>query len=165
MRERTPNLIVNIGKARTFLRPEGWSLRRTAAALAREWLPPFRPDPEPKNGGWSLQPVVEPPADGRPLWEAGIPTEEYERRLEAPDLTWSVRARSGRVGGILLARLTPVEGRPEAFRLACTRERLPAGLFDPDKLTPLVDAQGLGGAEELITGLLLAHGFQRLPED
>lgn len=164
VRGRASNVIVNMGDVQTIWRPEGWPLRRVATALAREWLPHFRPDLEQKKDPWSVQPVVERPADGRPLWEAGISTEEYERRLEAPDLAWSVRARSGRVSGILLAHMTPVEDRPEIFHLTCSREKLPPTLFDPQKMDPFLETHGLKGIEGLITGLLLDHGFRVLPE-
>jgi len=148
-----------MGAAQTFELSEGWTLRKVATALVREWLVPFRPAVVLKSARWVVQPVVEEPANGRPLWEEGISTEEYERRLESPDLAWSVRAKTGRLRGLILARLTLNQNRPMTFDMACTQEALPETLIDPAKLAAFLKPHGLAGAEGLFAGLLIDNGL------
>lgn len=151
---------MNIGATQTFELPEGWTLRRVATALAREWLAPFRPTVVAKSARWIVQPVVEEPADGQPLWEEGISTAEYEHRLERPDLTWSIRAKSGRLQSVVLARLTLNQNRPMAFDMVCAQDALPETLIDPDQLATFLEAHGLSRTESLLVGLLTDHGFR-----
>lgn|GEM_PF-1322881 len=153
-------LVVNLGAAQTFEMPQGWTHRKVAAALAREWLEPFRPKVVSKSSRWIVQSVMEPPADGKPLWEPGISTEEYERRLERPDLTWAVRAKAGRPKGVILARLVLNPEWPNAFDMACSQDPMPETLVDPLKLAEFLETHGREGIEGLFTGLLLDHGFR-----
>lgn len=153
-------LVANLGAAQTFEMPQGWTHRKVATALAREWLEPFRPAVVAKSARWIVQPVMELPAGGNPLWEPGISTEEYERRLERPDLTWAVRAKAGRPKGMILARLVLNPERPNAFDMACSQDPLPETLIDHDKMADFLEAHGSEGIEGLFTGLLLDHGFR-----
>lgn len=157
----------NMGAAQTFVLPEGWTHRRVAVALAREWLEPFRPEVVSKSTRWIVQPIVEKPANGLPLWEDGISTEEYERRLERTDLIWSVRAKSGRSNGLILARLTRDESRPMTFDMVCSQDSVPETLIDPSRMAAFLEDHHLQGVEGLFTGLLLDHGFQAVshPKD
>lgn len=152
---------MTIGPKQTFELPEGWTLRKVVTALAREWLTPLRPEVVPKSVRWVVQPIVEEPADGQPLWEEGISTAEYEHRMERPDLVWSVQARSGRSRGIILARMTMHSNRPMAFDMVCSQDALPETLVAPDKLAAFLEEHGLAGAEGLFTGLLTDHGCGR----
>lgn len=149
-----------LGKTLTFLLPEGWSTRKVATALAREWLEPFRPEVKKKSDRWTLQPVVEKPEGWPPLWEEGISTEEYERRLENPDLGWSVRAKTGRFRTLVLAQLTTNTERKDTFDLACYQDDLPATLIDPELMADFLKTQDAKGVEGLITGLLFDQGFE-----
>lgn len=156
-------LVLNLGATQTFELPQGWTLRKVAASLAREWLAPFRPQVVVKSARWAVQPIVEKPANGQPLWEVGISTAEYEHRLERPDLNWSVQARlqarAGQPRGMVLARLIMNPSRPMTFDMACSQDELPATLIDPDKLAAFLEAHGIAGAEGLFASLLIQNGF------
>lgn len=152
-----------MGTTLAFTLPEGWTLRKVATTLAREWLPPFRAVPVEKGTSWMVQPIMEETdASGGPLWEAGISTEEYERRLERPGLNWAVRAKSkhGRTSKtIILARFALRDEQPSVFEMVCTDEALPDSLFDRAKLTEFLGELGAPGAEGLFVSLLKEHGF------
>lgn len=156
---------MNIGEPMAFNMPEGWTLRRVATALARDWLVPFRAEPGVKSTRWVVQPIVEEPNDAKgPLWESGISTEEYEERLDRPGLRWAIRARTGRGAGTILARLALKEGDPGTFVLECSQESFPQTLFDGGKLTEFLESQGKEGATGLMSGLLLENGFQMVSQ-
>lgn len=160
-------LTTNMGTTLAFTLPEGWTLRKVATALAREWLPPFRAVPVEKGTSWMVQPIMEETdASEGPLWEAGISTEEYERRLDRPGLNWAVRAKSkhGRTSRtLILARFTMREEQP-VFEMVCTTEALPESLFDPAKLAEYLANHETPGAEGLFVGLLKEHGFEQAAE-
>lgn len=152
---------MNNGEPMAFSMPEGWTLRKVATALARDWLLPFRAEPGVKSTRWIVQPIVEEPDDaGGPLWESGISTEEYEERLERPGLRWAIRARTGRGAGTILARLALKEDDPSTLLLECSQESFPQTLFDGGKLAEFLKEQGKQGATGLMSGLLIEHGFQ-----
>lgn len=115
-----------------------------------------------------VQPIMEETdASEGPLWEAGISTEEYERRLERPSLNWAVRAKSkhGRTSKtIVLAHFTLKEEQPAVFEMVCTDEALPESLFDATKVADFLENAGAKGAEGLFTGLLKEHGFAQYAE-
>jgi hypothetical protein len=150
---------MNMGATQTFELPRSWTLRQVATALAREWLSPFRPAVVVKSALWIVQPVVEEPA-GQTLWEAGISTEEYERRMERPDLTWTIRAKAGRLKGMLLARLTPNPNRPMTFDMVCYQDALPETLIDSEKMVGFLEGRCLAGTAGLFAGLLIDNGFR-----
>lgn len=152
--------VLNTAATQTFEMPQGWTVRKVATALAREWLAPLRPDVVVKSAKWIVQPVVAEPADGLPLWEEGISTADYEQRMERSDLSWSVQARAGRNKSLLLARLNINPNRPMTFDLVCPRDAVPETLIDPAKLAPFLAAHGGAGVEGLFAGLLLDHGFR-----
>lgn len=161
--ESEGRILTNMGTTLAFTLPEGWTLRKVATTLAREWLPPFRAAAVEKGTSWMVQPIMEETdASEGPLWEAGISTEEYERRLDRPGLNWAVRAKSkhGRTSkSLILARFTLKEEQPSVFEMVCTNEALPESLFDPEKLAEFQAEQGAPGAEGLFVGLLKEHGF------
>lgn len=160
--------MTNMGTTLAFTLPEGWTLRKVATALAREWLPPFRAVPIEKGTSWMVQPIMEETDESEgPLWEAGISTEEYERRLERPSLNWAVRAKSkhGRTSKtIILAHFTLKEEQPSVFEMVCTDEVLPESLFDAEKVAEYLAGQGAPDAEGLFIGLLKEHGFTQNAE-
>lgn len=145
-----------------------WTIRQVAHQLAREWLAEFRPEVEARSVRWSdrwtIQPIVEPPAGSEPLWEAGISTEEYERRLDHPDVVWSIQARAGRPRAaarcLVLARLSISPKQPMAFDLVSPQVALPAPLIDPDKLAAYLKAHDGAPADQLIPSLLIDRGFR-----
>lgn len=152
---------MNMGTPLTFDLPQGWTLRKVATALAREWLPPFRSVPAVKGPPWMVQPIMEESVHaGGPLWEPGISTEEYEERLDQAGLSWSIRAKSGRSKGTILARLAISESRPETFEMVCCQDSFPDTLFDADKLAHFLETSRRAGADGLFAGLLLKNGFQ-----
>lgn len=115
-----------------------------------------------------VQPIMEETdASEGPLWEAGISTEEYERRLDRPGLNWAVRAKSkhGRTSKtIILAHFTLREEQPSIFEMVCTTEAMPESLFDTQKLGEFLADQDAPGAEALFVALLKEHGFTREAE-
>jgi hypothetical protein len=154
--------LMNIGEARTYRLPQGWTLRQVATALARQWLPPFRAVSAVKGAPWMVQPIVDESAtSGGPLWEPGISTEEYENRMNRTDLHWAIRAKAGRGKGTILARLAMSAEHPGAFQLVCSQESFPATLFDNEKLARFAEEQGGEGADGLFGGLLVENGFRQ----
>lgn len=155
--------MTNTGTTLAFTLPEGWTLRKVVTTLAREWLPPFRAVPVEKGTSWMVQPIMEETDTSEgPLWEAGISTEEYERRLERPSLNWAVRAKSkhGRVSKtIILAHFTLSQDLPSVFEMVCTDEALPSSLFDAEKVANFLGEGTTAGAEGLIAALLQENGF------
>ncbi|HWI53440.1 MAG TPA: hypothetical protein VNT01_14965 [Symbiobacteriaceae bacterium] len=152
---------MNMGMTLTFDLPQGWTLRKVATALAREWLPPFRAIPAAKRAPWMVQPIVEEsgPA-GTPLWEPGISTEDYEERLERADLSWAIRAKAGRGNGTILARLAMSEQQPMAFQLVCSQDTFPESLFDAGKMSEFLEGRSAPAADSLFPTLLMENGFQ-----
>jgi hypothetical protein len=143
----------------TFQLPEGWTLRKVANALVREWIPPFRAEPAAKAARWVVQPVVEDPGAGTPLWEAGISTEEYEERLERADLTWAIRASAGRGKHTILARMALAEDQPRTVKMVVNQGAFPEALFDAEKMDEF-----LAGREDgLFEALLTSNGFETTP--
>jgi hypothetical protein len=153
-----------MGTPLTFGLPEGWSLRNVATALAREWLPPFRAETVAKGAPWLVQPIMEETSETEgPLWEPGISTEEYEKRLDRPSLGWAVRAKSSRgktSKAVILARFTADEDDPRMIQMVCAVESFPEGLFDPEKLDQYLSERGTTGADGLFVSLLNENGFQ-----
>ena len=149
------------GSAKTFRLPEGWTLRKVATVLAREWIPPFRAEPAHRAARWVVQPVVEDPGEaGAPLWEAGISTDEYEARLERPDLSWIIRASAGRGKSTVLARLVMNEDQPGTFDMTVTEAAFPPALFDTEKMDEYLRDQGAAEEDGLFAILLTSHGFK-----
>ncbi|HYF76237.1 MAG TPA: hypothetical protein VD973_03845 [Symbiobacteriaceae bacterium] len=161
-------LVMNMGTTQTFELPEGWTTRKVVTALAREWLVPLRPEALVKSGRWhdrwTVQPIVEVPANAQPLWEAGTSTAAYEDRLERPDLVWTVQARTGRSrsmpNSIVLARLSVNPIRPTRFDMVCSQGDLPETLLDPGKVAAFLETHGHAGAAGLFACLLIDHGFR-----
>lgn len=146
-----------------FRLPDGWTLRKVAADLAREWLQPFLAKSGPKAPRWIIQPVMEPASEGElPLWEAGITTEEYEARLDRADVNWIIRANvaRGRGKGSVLARLRPQEGDREVVEMTVFPTALPETLFDAAKVDEYLQEQGQEGMTGLFVGLLSSEGMQ-----
>ncbi|MGE5672668.1 MAG: hypothetical protein ACM3XM_02105 [Mycobacterium leprae] len=153
--------MTNMGTPLTFDLPEGWTLQKVATALVRVWLPPFRAIPLTKRAPWTVQPIVEETDETQgPLWEPGISTQEYEKRLNRSGLTWAIRAKAGRTYGTILARLAMSADLPMSFQLYCSTESFPETLFDADLLTEFLTPQSGAGADGFFAGLLLANGFQ-----
>lgn len=150
---------MSIGEELTFQLPEGWTLRKVATTMVQEWLAPFRAEQAPKAARWLLQSVVNPEKGAAPLWEAGISTEEYEARLEHPDLSWAIRATPGRGKSTVLASLSMRKDQPGTFQISCPVTAFPERLFDEEKLDQFLKEQGATGAEGLFTALLSNHGF------
>ena len=151
---------MSIGTKLTYHLPEGWTLRKVATAFVREWLPPFRAEPAPKVARWVVQSVVEAPNGSEALlWEPGISTQEYEERLDRPDLGWAIRASAGRAKPTILARLVMSEGQP-AFQLVSCQSTFPDALFDHEKVEDFLAAHGTTGVDGLLSALLTTHGFQ-----
>ncbi|HWI53443.1 MAG TPA: hypothetical protein VNT01_14980 [Symbiobacteriaceae bacterium] len=149
------------GATLTFRLPEGWTLRKVANVLAREWIPPFRAEPVHKAARWVVQPVVDDPgAANSPLWEPGISTDEYEARLDRSDLAWSIRASAGRGKSTILARLSMNEEQPGTFDMVVTEGAFPPALFDPEKLDEFLKDQGAAETEGLFAALLTSHGIE-----
>lgn len=144
-----------------FRLPAGWTLRRVANALARDWLPPYLREAGPRAPRWILQPVVEVPDDVAPLWEAGISTAEYEERLDSADLTWAIRASvaRGRGKGSVLARLSAEAEDPGRIHLSVFPAAVPETLFDTKKVDEYLEGRGLEGLEALVSGVLRDEGF------
>jgi hypothetical protein len=151
---------MSMGTTTMFLLPQGWTLRKVAIALAREWLPPFRAVPVVKAAPWMVQPVVEEPGghDG-PLWEPGISTEDYEERLNRNDLCWQIRAKAGRSKGTVLARLAMSKDHPMTFQMECCQDTFPETLFDAEKLGQFLAESGENRSAGLIAALLSDNGF------
>lgn len=149
------------GTARSFHLPTGWTLRKVATAIVREWLPPFRVDPAPKAARWVVQSIMEENDKGAPpLWEPGISTQEYEERLDKADLGWAIRASAGRGKGTILARLALSKEEPETFQVECYQDAFPDTLFDAEKLDEFLKQKGAAGTEALFDALLTEHGFE-----
>ncbi|MFZ5824520.1 MAG: hypothetical protein ACOY94_09350 [Bacillota bacterium] len=152
---------MNMGTTLRFDMPQGWTLRKVATALAREWLPPFRAIPGVKRAPWLLQPVVgEQDETAAPLWEPGITTEEYEKRLDRSGLSWSIRAKAGRSHGSILARLTVSADRARTLEMVCSTDTLPETLFDAEKLARFMDPDSGDQADALFRRLLIENGFR-----
>lgn len=146
---------------------DGWTLRKVATAMAREWLPPILAKTGPKAPRWLLQPVVETPETGEtPLWEAGISTEEYEKRLEHADLSWVIRANvaRGRGKGSVLARLSGESDDENTIVMTVFPAALPESLFDKALVQEYLDARGAEGIEALFIGLVADAGFPFIEE-
>lgn len=164
-------LVENQSTLHTFELPQDWTIRQVAHQLAREWLAHLRPEVVAKavrwNDRWAIQPIVEPPANSEPLWEAGISTEEYEHRLDHPDVAWTIQARAGRpkftANCMVLAHLSMSSKQPMAFDLVSFQVALPEPLIDPDKLAAYLAAHGDAQADELIPSLLIDRGFRVTP--
>jgi len=140
---------------------EGWTLRKVATTLVREWLPPFRAAPGARAARWVVQSVVEAPGGvAEQLWEPGISTREYEERLERPDLCWAIRASSGRGRGTILARLALKKEQPETLQMLPCQTALPEALFDQEKLEELLQVEGPPAVADLFAALLTHNGFQ-----
>lgn len=149
---------------------DGWTVRKVAAALAREWLPPILAKTGPKAPRWLLQPVVEvPPGNDTQLWEAGISTEEYERRLENTDLSWVIRANvaRGRGKGNVLARLAMEEA--DTIVMNVYGSAVPESLFDQSMIRSYLkersDDDGDDGIDGLFVGLVADAGFNLIAEE
>lgn len=143
-----------------FHLPGGWTLRKVASALVREWLPPFRAEPAAKAARWVVQSVVEDRGGtGVPLWEAGISTSEYEARLDRPDLCWAIRATAGRGKGTILARLAMSQDQPDTFELECFQTAFPPALFDEAKVQEFLHTEAAPTAEDLFAALLTKNSF------
>ena len=147
--------------AMEFQLPEGWTVRRVATSLAREWLTPFLADTGPKAPRWVLQPVVEAPEGDAPLWEAGITTEEYEKRLDREDLAWAIRASvaRGRGKGTVLARLSIKKEEPGKVQVDIFQNPIPDSVFDSAKVDEFLQARGAQGMGGLMAGLLTNEGL------
>lgn len=144
-----------------FRLPEGWTLRKVATAMAKEWLPPFRAEPTFRAARWVVQSVMEETGNGEaPLWEPGISTEEYEARLDRADLSWVIRASAGRGKGTILARFAMSKGLPDTFQVECLQATFPETLFDAEKLEQFLESQGAAGAGGLFAALLISNGFE-----
>lgn len=144
---------------------KGWTLRKVATALVREWLPPFQAAPAAKGIRWVVQRVVEAPGGPEAeLWERGISTNEYEARLDRPEVCWSIRARngrgSGRGKGIVLARLAMSSDQPETVTMELSLDSFPEALFDAEKLEQYRNDSGSLEMGTLFAALLTEHGFQ-----
>jgi hypothetical protein len=143
-----------------FQLPEGWTLRKVATAMAREWLPPFRAEPAAKAARWVVQSVMEAPDNGAaPLWEAGISTSEYEERLDSAELNWVIRASAGRGKSTILARFVLDKEHPERFQMVLVQPSFPDALFDVEKLDQLPEVNGTPGTAEVFSALLTSNGF------
>jgi len=148
-----------------FRLPAGWTLRKVAAALAREWLPPFLAETGPKSPRWVLQPVVEAPESGAPpLWQAGISTAEYEERLDHADLAWVIRASvaRGRGKGNVLARLRLSQEQPNTFQLTVMQAAVPDTLLDTKRVSEYLGSADASGLEGLFVGLLNQEGIEQV---
>ena len=140
--------------------PEGWTLRKVASTMVRDWLQPFRAEPSTKASRWVIQSVMEEVDEGQPpLWEPGIPTEEYERRLDEANLRWCVRASAGRGKGTILARFDRCEDRPDAFAVTCSSDPVPDSLFDVEKIRAHLGDRACEGLQGLFEALLAENGF------
>jgi hypothetical protein len=152
---------MSTGTTLTFHLPEGWTLRKVANAMVREWLPPFRAEPAARAPRWVVQSVVEDNSKAKaPLWEPGISTAEYEERLDRADLCWAVRASSGRGKGTILARFALSKEEPQSFQVVCCQSAFPEALFDAAKVDEYLKGEAPGGVEELFTALLASNGFE-----
>lgn len=153
-----------MGRPLTFGLPEGWSLRNVATAMAREWLPPFRAETAAKGAPWLVQPIMKETDESEgPLWEPGIATEEYERRLDRPSVNWAVRAKSSRgktSKAVILVRFAVDEQDQSRFSMVPSLEAFPEGLFDQERIDQYLAEHGSAGIEGLYTALLREHGFQ-----
>jgi hypothetical protein len=152
---------MSIGSTMVYHLQDGWTLRKVASTMVREWLQPFRAEPATKATRWVIQSVMEEvDEDQPPLWEPGISTEEYERRLDEANLRWCVRATAGRGKGTILARFSMCDDRPDSFEVACTTDPLPAALFDPEKVDEYLKGRPNRGMQGLIEALLNDNGFE-----
>lgn len=151
---------MSIGTTLTYQLPDGWTLRKVAATMVREWLPPFRAEPPAKAARWVIQSVMEEiQKDQPPLWEAGISTEEYEERLDRAELRWLIRASAGRGKGTVLARFSPCS-EPGCFELVCGESTLPDNLFDNEKVDQFLKEHETEGVPGLFATLLANNGFE-----
>lgn len=150
------------GTTQTFNLPEGWTVRKVATTMAREWLTPFRAEPAAKGARWVVQSVVEEPRGEAPLWEAGISTSDYEERLNRADLCWAIRASAGRGKNTTLARLVVSKDRPVKFQMVNCLNAFPDKLFDAEKLEEFLKDQGMAGQEALFTAILESQGFEKV---
>ena len=149
------------GTTLTFRLQEGWTLRKVATAMAREWLPPFRVEPVVKKARWVVQSVVEDLGKtAPPLWEPGIATAEYEERLDRTGLGWAIRATFGRGKGTVLARLTKSKYQTVTFQVESCPVSFPETLFDTGKVDQFLAAQGADGMVGFFSALLTSNGFQ-----
>lgn len=152
---------MSVGTTMTFRLPKGWTVRKVAGAMAREWLPHFRAEPAAKAARWVVQSVMEESDKTKaPLWEAGISTSEYEERLDQADLSWAIRASAGRGKGTILARLCLSKEQPETFELESCQTSFPETLFDAEKVDQFLNEQGIQEADGLFSGLLTSNGFE-----
>lgn len=151
---------MSIGTTLTYHLPEGWTLRKVASTMVRDWLPPFRAEPPAKAARWVIQSVMEEvDKDQQPLWEPGISTEEYEERLDNADLRWVVRASAGRGKGQILARFALCGDNPKTFELSCSPTPPPDTLFDQEKIEEYLQDQEGEGLQGLMAALLTSNGF------
>lgn len=153
---------MSTGATLTFHMPQGWTLRKLATVMVQEWLPPFRAEPALKAARWVVQSVMEGAGQtDAPLWEPGISTTEYERRVDQDIRSWAIRATAGRGKGTILARLAVAEENPDLLQLICSQGAFPETLFDGEKMEEYLKAQGEAGEHGLFAALLAQHGFQR----
>lgn len=151
---------MSVGTTKTFRMPKGWTVRKVAGAMAREWLPSFRAEPVAKAARWIVQSVMEDADKTKaPLWEPGIATADYEARLDEAELCWVIRASAGRGKGTILARFSPNEEQPGTFQLEPCQTSFPDSLFDAEKVDQFLREQGAAEAD-LFSALLASHGFQ-----
>lgn len=149
------------GSTLTFHLPEGWTVRKVATEMVREWIPPFRAEPAAKAARWVVQSVVENPTEaGAPLWEPGISTEEYEARLNRPDLSWAIRASAGRGKSTILARLVKNTDQPDTFQVQIPPVTYPETLFDTGKMGEFLQGHGTPETGNLFAALLEEKGFE-----
>lgn len=152
---------MSIRSTMTYQLPEGWTLRKVASAMVREWLQPFRAEQPTKSSRWVIQPVMEPvDKDQPPLWEPGISTEEYERRLDEANLRWCVRATAGRGKGTILARFAMCDDRPDSFEITYSSDPVPETLFDAEKIKEYLGDRAGEGLQGLFHALLADNGFE-----
>jgi len=152
---------MSTGTTLQFHLNEGWTLRKVATALVREWLPPFRAVPEEKGNRWVVDRVVEAPGGPKAdLWERGISTPDYEARLDSPDVCWSIRARNRRGKGIILAHLAMSNDQPETVTMLVSLNPFPEALFDTEKMEELLKAPGNLEMGALFAALLTNYGFE-----
>jgi len=129
--------------------------------MVREWLQPFRAEQPTRSGRWVIQPVMEEvDEDQPPLWEPGITTEEYERRLDEANLRWCVRATAGRGKGTILARFTLCDDRPDSFVITYPSDPVPDSLFDAEKVEAYLGDRAPEGLQALFDALLAENGFE-----
>lgn len=151
--------LVSIGNSVVFHLPEGWTLRKVANTLVQEWLTPFRAAPALKVARWVVQSVMNPDKSAPPIWEPGIPTEEYEARLDSPDLAWVIRATAGRGKSTVLANLAMRTDHPGTFEIVTATPTFPETLFDTEKVDQFLSEQGGLQSEAFFAAILANQGF------